>query len=441
MRCAFLLVLVACGKPAPRACTTKISYPTNWVAPPNHPARFDIAEGNVTWDGTCTDDGTHSFAKLSNGSQVTFVGKQACELALDPSPGCGAPPTCKTRITYRPAQFNDVDGRVFSDGACHLSNGTIRLAAESCARSLRYTGCGGFYANPIIDHDCPDPDVVRDGTRYLLTCTSGNAPDAFPIFVSSDLIHWTQQAHILPAAARPAWAKNDFCAPEIHRIGAHWVAYFSARGADGKLAIGAAAADDPLGPYTALPAPIVPATTVGLIDANAFVANGTGYLLWKEDGNAQGAPTPIRARQLAPDGLSVTGETATLITNDRAWEGNLVEAPFVVEHDGAFYLFYSGNAFFDSRYAIGVARATSPLGPYARRSDPILTTAGAWVGPGHNAVVETPGGDTYLVYHAWALGHVNRPGDGRLVLIDQVQWRDGWPVVFGAPSSVSRPMP
>ena len=41
------------------------------------------------------------------------------------------------------------------------------------------------------------------------------------------------------------------------------------------------------------------------------------YVLWKEDGNAVGAPTPIHAQELAQDGLSLTGSPATLVTNDR----------------------------------------------------------------------------------------------------------------------------
>jgi GH43 family beta-xylosidase len=442
-------------------CTTTISYATTWIAPANHPARVDVADGNVTWDGTCVDDGTNSYALLSNGWKPYFSGYQACAIAIDHAASCGAAETCSTRITYasawlhapnHTAQYDDAAGRVFWDGTCSAA-GTDSLAvlsngwqphfagSSSCGMSLRWTGCGGLYANSVMSGGCADPGVVRDGDRYVLSCTSGNAANAFPLYVSHDLVTWTPQGHILPAAARPAWAKSDFWAPEIHRIGSHWVAYWSARGGDGKLAIGAAYADDPLGPYTALAQPLVPATTVGLIDATAFVAGGTAYLAWKEDGNAQGQPTPIRARQLAADGLSLSGTTATLITNTLAWEGPLVEGPFVVEHGGMYYLFYSGNAYYDGRYAVGVARASAPLGPYTKLGDPIVTTNTTWVGPGHNSVVSGPGGDDYIVYHAWLAGHVNGPGDSRRVLVDEIVWRDGWPAVPAAPSVTSRPAP
>lgn len=445
---------------APGVCSTRISYGTTWLKPAQHPGT-DLAMADVTWDGTCVDDGDNSYAVLSNGWKPYFRGHSACEIALDHSSACGAPEACSTRITYgsawrKPAahttSFDDVTGRVFSDGTCRPAGGDSSAllsndwaphfaGADACALSFRWSECGGLYANPVMPTPCADPGVVRDGDRYIMSCTSGNAANSFPLFTSTDLVTWTRIGHILPAAARPAWARRDFWAPEIHRIGTHWVAYFSARTADGSLVIGAASAPDVTGPYTALAQPLFTNASVGLIDASAFVANGTAYLLWKEDGNANGQPTPIKARELTADGLGVTGPTTTLITNDRAWEGNLVEAPYVVRHDGSYYLFYSGNAYYDGRYAVGVARASSPLGPYTKAAAPIVVTRDEWVGPGHCSVVDGAGGDSYMVYHAWRAGMVNGPGDGRLAIVDQIVWRDGWPVLPGAPSTATRPLP
>ena len=444
------------------ACTTLVSYGNTWIHGASHPGGTDLVDGNVTWDGTCVDSGASSYATLSNGWKPMFSGNSACRIALDPSPSCPDFTHCVTRVTYgdtwfhganHPAQFDDVAGRVFWDGLCaasgtqsiaNLSNGfgPHFIGTAGCAMSLRWENCGGLYENPVIPTSCADPGVVRDAGTYVLSCTSGNSPDAFPLFTSTDLVTWTHHDSILPAAARPTWAKSDFWAPEIHKVGSHWVAYFSARNTDGKLSVGAASSPDALGPYTALAQPLVHDAAMGLIDASEFTApDGTNYLLWKEDGNAVGTPTPIHMRQLAPDGLSLTGATSTLITNDRTWEGNLVEGPFMIEHAGMFYLFYSGNAYYDGRYAVGVARASSVLGPYTKAAAPIVVTGGAWVGPGHVSVVDGAGGDLYMVYHAWRTGHVNGPGDARVTLVDQIVWSNGWPAVPGAPSSASRPLP
>jgi GH43 family beta-xylosidase len=462
-------------------CATRIAYASNWIRPAGHPDNFDDVDGAVTWDGTCTDDGPNSYALLSNGFKPYFTGNQACAIALVPSELCPTAGTCSTRITYaptwahpanHPAQYDDVDGRVFSDGTCTtagsesiatLSNGWQPhfTGADSCGMSVRWTNCAGIYENPVIPLDCPDPHVVYDGYQnfeYVLTCTSGNAPDAFPVYTSKDLVHWTARGHLFPAGQKPAWAVSDFWAPEIHRIGSQWIVYFTARGSDGQLAIGAAYSDGPLDNYVELPSPLVHSSTVGLIDATVLYTNTARYLVWKEDGNAQNQPTPIMAAELAANGMSVTGSPTQLITNDQSWEGNLVEGPAILQwEDGFYYLFYSGNAYYDDRYAVGVAKASSPLGPYMKYTgNPILQTSADWVGPGHcsialgttlytegqnpsPAVIAT---DIYMVYHAWQAGHVNGPGDGRMVLVDQIQWgADGWPHMIGAPSSASRPAP
>jgi len=371
------------------ACATRVDYGAAWIHAANHPASFDVADGVVTWDRVCHDDGANSYAQLSNGWKPYFTGNGACALTLE------------------------------------------------------YVASCGVYANPVMPQGCADPGVVHDGSRWIVACTSGNAADAFPMRVSTDLVHWSAAGHILPSAAKPAWAASDFWAPEIHRVGAQWVAYFTARGQDGKLAIGAATAASATGPFTAQATPLVHDANMGLIDATEFEnSDGKKYLLWKEDGNAVGKPTPIHGQPLAADGLSLTGSASTLITNDQAWEGAVVEGPWVVAHGGAFFLFYSGNSYANATYAVGVARASSPLGPYTKAAAPIVTSTGPWVGPGHCSVVDGPAGETVMLYHAWAQGHVNGPGDARLMLVDRVSWSSAnWPALAAAPSVAPQPAP
>jgi GH43 family beta-xylosidase len=447
---------------APTPCTTTVYYGSAWIHGPSHPDAFDVATGNVSWDGVCTDDGANSFAVLSNGWKPYFTGNGACVIALQHAGDTDGCPhaACSTRITYgsswlpppgHAGSFDDVAGVAFGDGACHdqgtnsyadLSNGWQPHFSGhgACRLSFRYEECGALYANPVIPFDCPDPGVI-DG--WYLACTSGGAPDAYPIFTSSDLASWSPKGHIFPSADKPTWATGDFWAPEIHHVGSKFIAYFSARNSDGKLSIGAASASAPTGPFTDIGHPLVHDGSMGLIDASEINAtDGTPYLLWKEDGNAVGKPTPIHAQPLATDGLSLVGAPSTLITNDLAWEGALVEGPWMIAHGGEYFLFYSANAYYDGRYAVGVARAPSPTGPFTKHGAPILVTGGAWVGPGHCSVVLTPAGETVIVYHAWHAGCVNTPGCGREVLIDRVDWgADGWPFIPLAPSSTSRPVP
>jgi beta-xylosidase len=303
--------------------------------------------------------------------------------------------------------------------------------------------CGGLYANPVIPTDCPDPGVLHDGDQYVLTCTSGDAADAFPIYTSPDLAHFTLQGHVFPSGHRPAWAKQDFWAPEIHKVGSQYVVYFAARGADGMLAVGAASSSSSLGPYTDLGQPLVHDSSMGLIDPSEINTPDGAYVIWKVDGNALGQPTPIRAQPLTADGLALRGAPTTLITNDLPWEGAVTEAPFMVAHAARYYLFYSGNAYYNDTYAIGVAVGTTPLGPFTKAPAPVIATGGEWVGPGHCAVVDTAAGDTAVVYAAWHQRCVNAAGCGRLDLVDELLWSamaPGTPAVPFAPSSSSRPL-
>ncbi|WP_257452081.1 glycoside hydrolase family 43 protein [Archangium lipolyticum] len=434
------------------ACSTRIMYGNTWIHP-GHPEMFDVADGLVTWDGTCINEGTNSYAVLSNGWKPYFTGHNACVMSFDTN--CAGATACKTRVTYASSwirahtgTYDDAAGRVFWNRACTnegtnsyavLSNGwkPYFTGSNACGMSFMYSGCGGLYQNPVFPNDCADPGVIHDGTQYVATCTSGGAADAFPIRTSPDLVHWTYAGSIFPAARRPSWASTDFWAPEIHRVGTRYIAYYTARHVNGALSIGAATAPSALGPFTDLGRPLVHDTTMGMIDATVFTDTaGKRYLVWKADGNAVGKPTPIYGQELSADGLSLVGTRRTLITNDRAWEGGVVEAPWVVARDGYYYLFYSGNAFYNGTYAVGVARATSPLGPFTKASAPILKTVPGWEGPGHCSVINTPAGNTVMVYHAWNQAHT-----ARVMLADTVFWRDGWPVVPQAPSVGSRPMP
>ena len=446
---------------APPPCTTRITYGTGWMQPTNHPTRYDDVAGQVTWDGSCEVDGSgNAFATLSNGWKPFFTGR-SCVIALDYAGACDpVPGACETRVSYgtswlaapnHPDYRDDVAGVLTWDGICHgsgseswalLSNGWSPHFAGSngCDLSFRHTQCGGLFANPVLDTDCPDPGVLEANGEYYMACTSGGY--GYPIRSSKDLVTWEHRGTVFTDASHPTWATSHFWAPELHAVGAGFVVYYSAKnGANDTFAIGAAHADSVLGPYEDIGHPLVTEPAPGAIDAHYFMASsGKHYVLWKVDGNAVGQSTPIKIQELAADGLSLTGTPTTILNNTLGWEGALVEGPWMIERGGAFYLFYSGNGYASPSYGVGVARADSPLGPFTKAGEPILTSKGAWAGPGHGSVLIGPSGDWVHVYHAWVAGSVGQ-SPGRLVLVDRLQWDNGWPSMRGAPSSRSQPVP
>ena len=407
-------------------CSTRIVYGSAWLRPAGHTADYDDVAALVTWDGSFTVDASgNSVASLSNGWRPTFTGRTGAVISLVVSGSCAPAAGCATRVTYgtgwlaptnHSAQYDDVGAVVTSDGDCHPSGGDTYLNLSTgwqphfsgtCGLSTRYTQCGALYENPVLPTSCPDPGVLKDGNRYVMVCTSGGP--GYPIRTSTDLINWASHGTIFTAATKPTWASGDFWAPEIHKVGAGYVAYFSARHTDGHFAIGTATASNAIGPFTAQNTPLVHDPNPGVIDVHEFEApDGTRYLLWKVDGNAVGAPTPIKIQRLAANGLSLTGTPTTILSNTLSWEGAVVEGPWMIFEGGFYYLFYSANGYASSAYAIGVARSASPTGPFTKAPQPILVTGGGFSGPGHGSVVRGPGGEWVHVFHSWVTGTSTR---------------------------------
>lgn len=145
-----------------------------------------------------------------------------------------------------------------------------------------------------------DPAVMKVEDGWILTATSNDAADAFPILHSSDLEHWEHRGFIFPEGQAPEWTATgrhvaDFWAPEMAKVGdEYWVAY-TAREKSNALAIGLARAPSPYGPWEDNGSPLIaggkvlyPGTAAsgGVIDSHIFVDDdGAPYLFWKNDSN------------------------------------------------------------------------------------------------------------------------------------------------------------
>jgi beta-xylosidase len=180
----------------------------------------------------------------------------------------------------------------------------------------------------------------------------------------------------------------------------------------------------------------------GSIDAFPFrEADGTLYLVWKNDGNCCARITRMWAQELTEDGLTLVGEAVDLgIANDNAWEAHVIEAPTILLRDSTYYLFYSANDYANHRYAAGYATASSMLGPFTDADEnPILSTPddedNRAFGPGGQSIVTGPDGESWILYHAW-----NQEFNARSMWLDRLVWEDGRPIVEG-PTSVPQRAP
>jgi GH43 family beta-xylosidase len=260
---------------------------------------------------------------------------------------------------------------------------------------------------PLIDRDFPDPDVLAvDGTYYAFA-TNGNAKNV-QVAQSTDLQTW----ELLPDDALPqlpGWIiPGKTWAPEVTRLESGTFAmYFTATNyRPARQCIGVATSDVPTGPFAVQGEGMLvcPAEEGGAIDASTFADGGQLYLVWKNDGNCCGLDTWISAAPLTADGLGLAGEPTRLFKQTLEWEGDLVEAPTLIEHDGQYVAFYSANSYSDDRYAVGYATAETVTGPWTKSEQPFLATDtfdGDYRGPGGQDVITTADGETFLAFHGW----------------------------------------
>lgn len=307
------------------------------------------------------------------------------------------------------------------------------------------------YVNPVLGSEFPDPAVLRapDGWFYAYATQGVLAGRTLNVQLarSIDLVRWQPLGDALPEKPRWAAAKQKFWAPHVLHDAeqAKYFMYYSAEpdGADGKcLAVATSAA--PGGPFIDSGAPLLCGEGIEQIDPMAFDDPHTGNrLLYWGSGRK-----PIQVRELAADRLRFApGSVAKeiLFPDGRREYSSLVEGAWIIFRSGYYYLFYSGDLCCgpNARYAVMVARSDSALGPFEHFSNPgrngssvILAGNALWRAPGHNAVAIDDNGGDWLLYHA-----MDARG-ARVLLLDRIIYRDGWPRIEGdEPSVLPRPVP
>ncbi|WP_192822142.1 family 43 glycosylhydrolase [Rufibacter sp. LB8] len=284
------------------------------------------------------------------------------------------------------------------------------------------------YTNPVLPGDYADPSVVRVGSDYWATATSSEWAPLYPILHSKNLVDWETVGHVFPKEP-PAWAEAHFWAPEISYEKGRYYIYYTAKKKGGNLCVGVASSSKATGPYTDH-GPLV-CQEVGSIDGFPIRdEKGDLYLIWKEDGNSKGLPTPLWGQRMNEERTALTGEKFELFRNDKGtWEGGLVEGSALVNRNGYFYMFYAGDACCGRQctYGVGVARAKNLRGPWEKfAGNPIMKKNESWTCPGHGTVVTTEAGQDYFLYHAYSANITVYPG--RQGLLDEILWgTDGWP--------------
>lgn len=291
----------------------------------------------------------------------------------------------------------------------------------------------------VLPGDNPDPSVIQIGDSYWASATTSNWMPAFPLFKSKDLKTWQTIGHVFKVL--PAWADYYFWAPEISYENGKVYVYYSAHKKDGNLCVGIASADKPEGPYKDH-GPLI-CEEAGSIDAFPMRdEKGKLHIIWKEDGNSVGKPTPIWIQELNEERTAVLGEKKLMFSNDAPWEGKLVEGVSMMRHGKYIYAFYAAAGCCGSGcdYQSGIARSTTLAGPWEKyANNPVLLNEGPWTCPGHGTPVEKDG-KFYFLYHAYdSSGTVYTGRQG--ILKEFVFTEDNWIKFVDEPNAPAPNLP
>lgn len=317
--------------------------------------------------------------------------------------------------------------------ACNKHNSVSKTIAE--------TGNNQTFQNPVFNHDFPDPNLVQSADGYFYAYSTNvnwqkdslGGPYTIPILRSKNLVSWQVVGDAL--AKKPGWKKEGgIWAPDAAFFNNTYFLYYSySTWGDPDPGIGVATSTKPEGPFTDH-GKLFFSKEIGVgnsIDPVFFEDEGKPYLVW---GSFHG----IYAIELSADGLHLQGTKFQI-------GGNSYEGSLIYKKDGYYYYFGSTGTCCEgatSTYQVNVARSTSFKGPYIDKEGKALLqnggtmilhrNAGAegYVGTGHNGdIVEDKAGQTWMVYHAY---DKKKPKTGRVMLLDEITWVDGWPVIGNA---------
>jgi len=310
-------------------------------------------------------------------------------------------------------------------------------------------------------HFVHDPSIIRDGPAWYLFSTA-NGPERngeLPIRCSLDLHHWNQCGAVFSRI--PDWIQKDspgtkeLWAPDISFFGGQYHLYY-AYSLFGKNTSGIALLTnqtlDPKSPNFhwvdhGLVLRSQAADDFNAIDPNLVLdAHGGVWLAFGSFWNG------IKMRRLdAATGKLSTEDTKLYSLASRKRPDNpplhppglpddwqAIEAPFIVHHDGFYYLFVSFDLCCrgtNSNYKTMVGRSREVTGPYVDKNGvPMLDGGGSavlvgnqrWLGPGGESLLMGGGNqkEDIIVFHAYDAV------DGSAWLqISTIAWKDGWPSV------------
>ena len=298
------------------------------------------------------------------------------------------------------------------------------------------------YKNPVVNYSLPDPTVIEAEDGYFYLYATEDIRN-LPIHRSKDLVNWESVGTAFTTETRPTFEpKGNLWAPDINKIGDKYVLYYSMSrwGGEGTCCMGVATADCPAGPFKDH-GMMFRSNEIGVqnsIDPFYIEDNGRKYLFW---GSFRG----IYGVELKEDGLAVK-----LGAEKKQIAGTAYEGTYIHKRNGYYYMFASTGTCCEglkSTYQTVVGRSKSLWGPYLDKQgktmlennhEVLISKNKSFVGTGHNAeLVTDKAGNDWILYHGVSVANPH----GRVLLLDRVNWKKGWPIVKNNSASTEAKKP
>lgn len=258
---------------------------------------------------------------------------------------------------------------------------------------------------PLEPIPLADPFILYDNGIYYMYGTGSE--NGIAVAVSEDLKTWewpNNQKLYTALHKKDSYGNFWFWAPEVYKKGDKYLMYYSA-----EEHICAAESDSPLGPFRQVEKK--PMREAKGIDNHLFIDDdGKPYLFWVHFGDG----LQVWVAELEDDCKTIIPGTETMcLRTSQAWEqvwGPVNEGPFILKHEGTYYLSYSANSYESQDYGIGYATSKNPKGPWEKHyGNPILQKPGMLVGTGHHAFFKDKNGKGRIAFHSHNNGREIHP--------------------------------
>ena len=287
-----------------------------------------------------------------------------------------------------------------------------------------------------------DPQILLCNGTYYCYATSPDIDNGIAVWESDDLIHWSEPTVCLKK--EDSWGDCSYWAPEVVYHNGRFMMHYTTRivARNRTLLLGVAVADNPKGPFVDVYGKPMFDLGYATIDGSVLICDEGNFFYYSRD-CTQNVIDGIHTSQIYGVQMDETltkciGEHKLLTTPTYDWELKSLqirdyvwnEGPNVIKYGDQYVMNYSANYYATNDYAICLAVADHPMGPWTKAeiANPVLCAREGLFGAGHNAFFTSKDGKLMTSFHVQT--NPEKPSGDRRVCIGEVVFKEENGVLF-----------